>query len=79
MGVGPKRVRPRDIESYVPNTKLSRKRTVELKIRLYQDQRELLEEYAQDTGLSLSLILKKVTNYFLNCTKTQREKIIRRY
>lgn len=79
MGVSPKRVRPRDIQSHVSNTKLSRKRTVELKIRLYQDQRELLEEYALDTGLSLSLVLKKLANYFLNCTKTQREKIIRKY
>ena len=77
--MGHNRVRPRDIESHVSNRKLSRKRTVDLKIRLYQDQRDLLEEYAQDTRTSLSLVLKKLANYFLNCTKSQREKIMRNY
>lgn len=73
------RVRPSDIPSHRMNRRLATKRQYELRFGVWADQAELIQEWCDEHGTNVTIVVRKLLNFWLHQREAKRQQIMKEY
>lgn len=76
--MGKRRVKPSDV-TVANMLRLKNRKQKEIRVRVYSDQYDLVNDWAESHGTSVANLGRKLVNYFICMDERRRDSILKNY